>query len=70
MNTNNYQNAAIGLCGLLTITFTVLKLTQCITWSWLWTLSPLWVPVAVVLLVLAIFWLCQLWIYCKWRARR
>lgn len=33
----------IGLPGLLTVLFVGLKLTGCISWSWLWVLSPLWI---------------------------
>lgn len=29
--------------------FVVLKLTNQIDWSWLWVLSPLWLPLAIVL---------------------
>jgi hypothetical protein len=32
--------------GLLTITFIVLKLTKIINWSWVWILSPIWIPSA------------------------
>jgi len=37
----------IGFGGLLTILFIGLKLGHVIDWSWLWVLSPLWVPLAV-----------------------
>ena len=40
--------ASIGFSGLLTILFIGLKLTHYITWSWLWVLSPMWVPLAIV----------------------
>ncbi len=30
--------------AILLVLFTVLKLTGAITWSWLWVLSPFWVP--------------------------
>ena len=36
----------IGFCGLLTIAFIVLKLCNVIKWSWLWVLSPIWIPIA------------------------
>lgn len=39
------------LSTLLTILFVGLKLTNCIDWSWWWVLSPLWIPYALVLLV-------------------
>lgn len=49
-NRNNGGTAGgIGFCGLLTIAFIVLKLTGVISWSWLWVLSPIWIPTAIVL---------------------
>jgi len=40
--------------GLLTVLFIGLKLTDYISWSWLWVLSPLWVaPILVILLAVA-----------------
>jgi hypothetical protein len=41
--------------GILTLIFITLKLTGFIAWSWLWVLSPLWIPVAIVLLIAIIF---------------
>lgn len=38
----------------LTLMFIVLKLTQQIDWSWWWVLSPLWLPLALVLCIAAI----------------
>lgn len=66
---NNSSGAGIGFLGLLTIAFIVLKLTKYIAWSWWWVLAPLWMPLALVLLIVVIVGLCKLWIYCKWRAR-
>ena len=40
---------------LLLVVFIVLKLTGVITWSWWWVLSPLWIPLAVGLIVTIIF---------------
>lgn len=31
-------------CELLAIVFIVLKLLGKITWSWVWVLSPIWIP--------------------------
>ena len=47
----------ISFCGLLTLIFITLKLTGYITWSWLWVISPLWLPLAVVgtILVILVF---------------
>lgn len=38
--------AGISFTGALTIVFVVLKLTDVIAWSWVWVLSPLWIPFA------------------------
>ena len=45
------KHSLIGLSftQILTLIFIVLKLTNCITWGWLWVLSPLWIPVAFIL---------------------
>lgn len=48
-------NGGLGLSGVLTVIFVVLKLvgehfhTPVADWSWWWVLSPLWLPPAVVL---------------------
>ncbi len=48
------SGGGIGFCGLLTILFIGLKLTDYIDWSWFWILSPLWIPLALVLAILAV----------------
>lgn len=54
------KQSGIGFLGLLTIAFIVLKLMGYIAWSWLWVLSPLWIPFAigfisfVVLMIIAV----------------
>lgn len=40
---------------LLLVVFIVLKFTGVITWSWWWILSPLWIPLAIALIVTIIF---------------
>lgn len=40
---------------LLLILFIGLKLTGQITWSWLWVLSPMWMPIVIVLVLLVVF---------------
>lgn len=44
----------IGFCGVLAILFIGLKLTDNIDWSWLWVLSPLWIPPAIILTILVL----------------
>ena len=51
-SSNNGASGGVGFYGLLTILFIGLKLTGYITWSWLWVLSPTWVPLAIVLVIL------------------
>ena len=51
---NITTNKGMGFCGTLTIVFIILKLTHVINWSWWWVLSPIWMPVAVVLGIIAV----------------
>ena len=48
-----------SFAGMLTILFIGLKLTNVITWSWLWILSPLWISllitISILLLIFAIY---------------
>ena len=48
-------SGGIGFAGLLTIVFIVLKLIGRISWSWVWVLSPMWISVILILLVVALF---------------
>ena len=50
------KHSLIGLSftQILILIFIVLKLTNCITWGWLWVLSPLWIPVASILGLLVV----------------
>lgn len=41
----------IGFCGLLAILFIGLKLGHVIDWSWWWVLSPLWLPISIVIAI-------------------
>ena len=48
---NESSNESISFPALLTIVFIVLKLIGIISWSWWWVLSPLWIFVAILLIV-------------------
>ena len=48
------RNKLINFFGLLSICFIVLKLNNNIDWSWLWVLSPLWIPSVVFVLYIII----------------
>lgn len=41
------STAASSFCGLLTLLFIGLKLTDHIDWGWNWVLSPLWIPITI-----------------------
>lgn len=45
------NGGSVGFCGLLTLVFIVLKLCKVISWSWLWVLAPLWIPVGITLVI-------------------
>lgn len=54
---NVVHTGGIGFCGLLAILFIALKLLNLsvvATWSWLWVLSPLWLPLAFLLVIAVI----------------
>jgi Na+/glutamate symporter len=48
------SSSGTGFGGLLAVAFIVLKLTGYVTWSWLWVLSPLWIPLAIWLSVVVV----------------
>lgn len=49
------SGGGVGFVGLLTILFIGLKLGNVIDWSWLWVLSPLWLPFAIIFAFAALF---------------
>lgn len=54
---NSSSSSASGgtsITGLLGVLFVGLKLTGFIDWPWLWVLSPFWIPLVIVLGVLAV----------------
>ncbi len=48
------SSGGIGFFGMLAILFIGLKLAGFINWSWLWVLSPLWIPGIVIIAILII----------------
>ena len=51
MTSSNKSSGGIGFCGVLAIVFIVLKLVGVINWSWIWVLSPIWLPIALVIVL-------------------
>jgi hypothetical protein len=44
----------VSFSGLLTIVFITLKLLGIINWSWIWVISPIWIPAVLSFLFLII----------------
>jgi uncharacterized membrane protein len=55
MSESSNSGGGIGFVGLLSIVFITLKLTGFIGWPWWWVLSPIWISVAVWVLIIACF---------------
>lgn len=57
MTKENQNVTVVGapFFSLLTLLFIGLKLTNYIDWSWWWVLAPLWMPLIIVVIGLAIF---------------
>lgn len=49
MENKSAASGGIGFGGLLCIAFIVLKLCNVINWNWWWVLSPIWIPVAIII---------------------
>ena len=54
MKSNN-ASGGIGFFGVLAIVFIVLKLVGVISWPWFWVLSPIWIPIALMIIGFIIF---------------
>ena len=54
MSNKSYSNNGLGLGTILFLIFMVLKLTNYIDWSWWWITAPLWIPLLIILGVLAV----------------
>jgi hypothetical protein len=52
----------VSLATVLLVIFLVLKLTGLVDWSWLWVLSPLWIPIALTVSILFIIGVVALFV--------
>lgn len=41
----------------LTILFLILKLNETISWSWWWVLSPIWIPIGILIVVVVVLFI-------------
>ena len=60
MEKSKTTSGGIGFGGALALLFIGLKLGGVIEWSWLWVLSPLWIPLVLGLLFLLFVFLLYL----------
>ena len=58
MANNSNSSGGIGACGILTVVFITLKLANVINWSWVWVLSPIWIPFLIAIFIACI---CCIW---------
>jgi hypothetical protein len=59
----------IGLVGIIFIVFLVLKLTgtgMVASWSWWWVTSPLWIPLAILIVFLLIIGIFKAIFHSRW----
>lgn len=54
MKNKNVRNSGIGFISALTLIFIVLKLTNNISWSLVWVLSPMWITFVLLIIIFAI----------------
>jgi len=62
INSNQTVTTSFPIASILTIVFVVLKLTNNISWSWWWVVSPLWIPlglIAILFVVVFVFLLIK-----------
>ena len=51
------SSSGISFPGALTVLFVGLKLTNVITWSWWWVLSPIWISLLIGIAILTILFI-------------
>ena len=54
INSNQTVTTSFPIASILTIVFVVLKLTNNISWSWWWVVSPLWIPLGLIAILFVI----------------
>ena len=63
-NNNEEKYIVVGpsFISMLTIVFIVLKLVGVITWSWIWVMAPLWIPIAIVTAIFLCVWIVSFFV--------
>ena len=68
-SSSSSSSSGVGVTGLLLVAFVVLKLIGIIDWSWCVVLSPAWIPVALILIIVAIIYIV-FWVENLFKKRR
>lgn len=68
-NNNSTASGGLGLGGVLTVIFIVLKLCGLINWSWWWVLSPIWISIGLAVVIIFVAFIVST-IICWIEARR
>ena len=55
------KTVGIGFVDALTLLFIALKLTGCISWSWIWILSPIWISISFLAILAIVIILIGRW---------
>ena len=58
--TTNAAKGGLNFLEVLLVVFIVLKLCKVITWSWWWVLSPIWIPLILWFIFIAIVGIIKL----------
>ena len=53
-SSSSTSSGGISFTGALTVLFVGLKLTNVITWSWWWVLSPIWISLSLALFIFVV----------------
>lgn len=53
-SSSSKASGGLGFVSALQIAFIVLKLCNVINWSWLWVLSPTWIPTILGIIIFAV----------------
>ena len=54
MKNKNVRNSGMGFISVLTLIFIVFKLTNNISWSWIWVLSPIWITAVLLIIIFSV----------------
>ena len=51
MKENKFELRTLGFLDALALLFIAFKLAGVIAWSWLWVLSPVWLPTTIIIII-------------------